>query len=150
MCANLITDSVTNNISLINIIEEITIKIGSSTPDGVSKLIASSSNKSHIVVPYQGSIVSFWERTTDRNEDFEARYSIIDPHGKTLSQSQPAQLTITKPRLRSSSSFSQVHAHMDGGRHVLRTHTRTTIDGKISRWRRVGEIPFQINIEAGS
>ncbi len=133
LCARTVIDSETNNISLIDVLEQLNLKV-EPVPDGKVGLVP---------IPYE--VVSFWRRTRS-NEPTQgrARLRLLAPDGKEIGPAHEVQLDLSAhPRLRSRARGLGIPVLVSGEYHF--TVELQSEDG--GTWDEVARIPLQVTIE---
>ncbi len=125
LCSRTITDKETNNLSLINTIEQLTIK-DEPKPNGV--------------LPISMELCSFWTRTDpDQSVEGAARILFVEPLGNSkLMVEYPIDLQ-NKERSRNIIRISSIPVSIPG-RHLFRIELKT----KDKDWTEVSSIPLRI------
>jgi hypothetical protein len=134
-CRICTTNRDTNNLSLIEVLEEVTIPSVLPPPE-----------EAHTLVPAFFELVTSWEReNADRPERGYGRLSLISPQGVSLHDHEYEVNLSELQRMRSVMKFLALPANASG-RYVFRTESRATADAP---WNIVGEVPLMVNILPG-
>jgi hypothetical protein len=123
-CSRAVTDMDTHNVSLQNIVEELTIR-DSPRPDGV--------------LPVEVQVVSLWMRDVlTAPEKGQIRISFRTPKGKSLKKSEGILDLRTKPRARVKAVFLGLPL-AESGLYSFRVDAR---QDEGARWRKSAEVPL--------
>ncbi len=137
LCERSIIDKDSNNISLLNVLEQLTV-----VPPPSKK--ESDEEKRYGVMPIKYEIVSLWarERTSDPALGRE-RIMMIDPIGKRTKLSEIDVDLRSFERLRTRQRFAALPIGVDG-KHVFSVQLK---DERSQDWATVANIPLQIIIK---
>lgn len=139
LCKDSIVDADTNTISLINVIEDITVEKRHENPD----------NKDHEGQPqinFDGSLVSLWAREDEEEgEIFSIRTRMISPQKKVINTSDPIELSLENHiRVRARIAVPAIPFDLAGGTHNIKIQSRKN---KQSRWKNVTSVPIKITFK---
>jgi hypothetical protein len=132
-CEHAIADQRTNNLSLINFLEEIKIRV----EKGYDK-------KSKINISTSLNIVALWERLTcDKEENYSFKLAFFSPNNKLLFE-KDIEIKFKKDILRMRSIFliNKLSIYPVSGRYVFKIQ-RKKESNKLAT---ISEIPLMINI----
>jgi hypothetical protein len=138
-CSRAITDSDTNQVSLIDTIEGITV---GAPPDFQERL----SRGQGIAVPFSCVLVTLWTRS-DRSvpEQSKCQATLLDPLGKTGLEPTIFEIDLTeKERMRTHLKMAVLPVHVEG-RYTFQMDIE-----KDNGWRTVARVPFELKIQVTS
>jgi len=140
LCEASIIDSVSNNISLLNVLEEITFALN---VDDYEKEIGEKFNKrDEITVPAKFEIISFWDNHKKR-EKLNICIDFLSPDGKSISSMEPdLRFNPEKPRVRSSIKITGLKLTPKTGIYKFVIKYR---NNNKEIYENITEIPLQIN-----
>lgn len=133
LCKRAILDRPTGNISLIDIIEELTVK----DPQ------QSSEDEREKIINTNFSLVSYWRKNSSDQEEINLKIIEEAPNGKTL-KSAEKRLSIPKDKdkLRIHFTFEELKV-IDSGKYLIKVKRRTNQEN----YEMISEVPIDINIE---
>jgi len=137
LCRRSVIDNETNNLSLYDILEQLTIKIN------VKK--NSEEKIYNINIPIEYEVISFWTKSPDISEfNGELKLDIVNPKGKILKFfEKPLTIPKDKRRLRSRIRISGFIADMEGI-YTFRMNYRETAEDQYTK---TADIPLEVFIE---
>lgn len=138
LCQKSVVDSTTNNISLIEVFEQLEVDIKPQSPD-----IPAPSGDVKINFPYE--LVNFWTKDKNLKSEAEVKITLLDPKGRII-KSLNKHILIPKKnrRLREVNKISDLLLRSSG----IYTFKVSIGDGK-SKFKTVAEIPLEIKIKKG-
>lgn len=134
-CRESIINQDSNNISLLNSLEQIEFTL--------SPLGKSSEKTEHIAVPFNYEVISYWVKEDDKKKSIEVKVSFIDPKGKTLGNNVsegifPEGIQRLRTRLKVSGMTLSIP-----GRYLIQIEMRESSSGKFDLY---SEVPIDIKI----
>ena len=136
LCRRSTIDSETNNLSIYDVFEQLTIdlKIKTGNADKVTK----------INVPIEYEVVSLWSKSEDKVYSGEAKVEIIDPTGETGKVfEEPIEMPQTMKRLRTRLRISGFVAEKSG---IYNFQVSYRVKGE-DKYKKVADIPLEIIIK---
>ena len=142
MCEKGIIDSGTNNISLINIMEELSVAIKKSD---YQQLNGKDVDKEEFVdIPFLFEIVSFW-KNNGHKEKLDVRIDLLAPSGKALNQFYPKfKFDSQNDKLRTTIKVDGVKINKESGVYNYVIHYRNR---ESEKYKIVATIPLVINFK---
>jgi len=142
LCEKGIIDSGTNNISLINIVEELSVVIKKSD---YQKLNGKDVDKAEFVdIPFFFEIVSFWENDGHK-EKLDVRIDLLAPSGKVLNQFYPKfKFDSQNDKLRTTIKVDGVKINKESGVYNYVIHYRNK---ESEKYKIVATVPLVINFK---
>lgn len=140
LCTRAIIDRDSNNISLIDMLEEIRFA-PPPTDDDLGR-------EGYVMLPISVTLVTLWERKTENDpETFVMRVKFVDPTGTWIGpQDTERELTMDKPRFRSISRMMAVPFSESGKYQVI---VQSKSNGS-NRWKQNARLPLSITVSSGS
>ena len=137
LCESSVTDKDTNNVSLFNIIEEVTIQ-------GPTPAVESEPGSDSIVVPLGLNFVILWSRSNlEVPEKGQGRVRLLDPDGE-VAPSREFEVDLTEfLRMRVGSRLPGLPSGKEG-EHLFR------VEGKVpdSDWKQMFELPLRVIVRS--
>lgn len=131
VCTGAVIDKTSNNISLHNVIEQLTIA-GTPPPDGETG-----------VLPLNLDVVSFWWRPGDDPVQATGRVTIVSPSGDTINTSEYGINLETTARVRNITHLQGFPVRKPG---YYRVQTEYRVVGE--EWKAVASTPIQVVFRA--
>ena len=139
LCLRSILDSDTNNLSLIDLFEEVTLGMLAKTD--VEKALA---EDKPILVPLPSEIVTLWIRgTEDQPERARARILLEPPSGKTIA-SVEYDVDLSKFNRLRSRSKSPGLPFVGAGKYIFHVQFRSETD---ENWKDVARLPLVVKVD---
>ena len=134
VCSKAILDRETNNISLIEVLEE--IQFGPPPPDN------DLGQEGYVMLPIPMTLVTLWERESGSDsETFAVRIKFVDPTGTWIGpKDTEREHTIDKLRFRSINRMMAV-PFSESGRYIILVQSKTSGSG---RWKQNARVPLSI------
>lgn len=131
-------DSFTNQVSLIDIIENINVRLG-------NELVAVVASGKTPMLPIKMEVVSFWERSErDTPESFEMRVALLCPDGTQRTPNQAFRPDLrTAPRARTFNRLDRF-PYRGPGKYMFQIQCR---DGEQDEWVTAGTVPVDVILE---
>jgi hypothetical protein len=127
VCSHSVTDRDTNNVSIFNVIEQISI-IGEPKPQGVA--------------PVRFEIVTLWARSDDdKPARGRSRITFMSPSQKKSMLGEERDVDLSKYERLRARRFVQGLPVKEPGRHVIRVELQN--EGE-NRWHKVASVPLKI------
>lgn len=141
VCSNVVTDKDTNNVSLHNVIEQLSIE---KIPDEVKEQ-AQKEGLDKFIIPFKIHVVSLWAREDlNKGSIGYGRINLISPSGDPLTRSQDFEINLLDHRrFRSRGNFPGFPI-VGEGKYKFIVELRET---ETSKWEIVAEIPVEVRIK---
>ena len=137
LCGKMMTDQASNNVSLIDIVEQLNV-----TAQKVKK--NNSSGEETLIVPFGGQLVSLWCRDDlAEGETVTGRTRIISPTGHELGKAEYTVDLTDHRRVRSVFAVNGLPVRIGENGNYLFTVERRGTSGE---WEMTAEVPVQIEI----
>lgn len=137
VCKRSIVDAETNNVSLIDVLEEVSVSLPPATK--INKV-----KKGYGIVPMNFEVVSMWIRESSEEKSVgRSRIAICDPSGRIV-QSTEIDVDLREyQRMRTRQRFSGLPVRGEGNYWLC---VELKDEGK-DKWIEVDRVPLQVNIE---
>ncbi len=133
LCLRAIIDQTTNNISLIDVLEQINLEGGPPPAGEVG------------TIPIQFEVISSWYRVPkDQPTKGRARFVFLSPDGNTLASREIDVDLSEHARLRTRLASAALQFRLAGD-HIFRIQLR---DEGHQEWMDVADLPLQINVQS--
>ena len=133
ICQHHIIDSMTNNLSLINVLEVVTLSI-----DKKNNEIEDS------ILPITFELVSFWDNNLNELGDLDYKIEIISPDKEVIFDVKPnIKVDLSKLRMRTIVGVNGLKAKLLSGKYLFLIKQRLSVNGS---YKKIAEIPLEVNI----
>ncbi|MFC2058341.1 hypothetical protein ACFLTS_01690 [Chloroflexota bacterium] len=138
LCSRVITDKESNNVSLLDVMEEITLIVQGAGSGGEVLL-----EKDRAILPFTLVLASLWSRKkTDKPVAGTAKDIVITPSGKILTENEFKVDLSNHIRMRTKRNLHNLPVAVnEPGRYIFRTEL---LNEKNKTWKKVSSIPFII------
>jgi hypothetical protein len=141
VCSHVVTDKETNNVSLHNVVEQLTVE---KIPQEIKEK-AEKEGVDRFVIPYRISVITLWSRSDlGKGSIGYGQFTLMSPSGESLNEPKNFEINLVdNRRFRSKGNYPGIPVK-EAGKYIFRVELRDTEN---SEWEIVAETPVEVQFK---